>query len=139
MSTPADTAKNTTKFSEFLSSKKLDPRRLLAVSARLEHLRPEDRAIRLAQRRKKSAEGGGAKPAEGADKKKPRSGRALTPRALTAALTGKATVSGPQRTRFLKAINALLEQKKQEPATLDLLFSDRAQPRRKAKPTAKTR
>ena len=139
MSTPADTAKSTTKFSEFLSSKKLDPRRLLAVSAKIEHLRPEDRAIRLAQRRKKSAESGGAKPVEGAEKKKPRSGRALTPRALTAALSGKASISGPQRSRFLKAINSLLEQKKQEPATLDLLFSDRPQPKRKVKAVKKTR
>lgn len=107
------------KFSEFLTSKKLDPRRVLSASEAIEKLRPEDRAIRLARRLKKPDAPKAA--AEAGDKKKPRSGRPLTRRAMNSALAGQ-PLSGPQKTRFLRAVNRLLEQKKQEPATLDLLF-----------------
>ena len=63
---------------------------------------------------------GEGKPA-GNDGKERRSGRPLTPRALTAATEGK-TLTGPQKTRILNAVNHLLEQKKQEKITLDVLF-----------------
>jgi hypothetical protein len=114
---PAAPAATETKFGAFISAKKLDGRRLIIASTELEKLRPEDRAIRLAHRTRKEGE----KKPEGADKKKPRSGRPVTPRALSAALTGK-TVAGPMKTRILRAVNRVLEQKKQEPVTLDVLF-----------------
>lgn len=107
-----------TKFAEFLASTKLDARRLIAVSSQLEKLRPEDRAIRLAARIKRKGDDAATKTA---DKKKPRSGRPITPRALSGALVGK-KLSGPQKTRLLKAVNHLLSQKKQEPVTLTQLF-----------------
>ena len=107
------------KFAGFLASKKLDARRVVGASAKLETLQPADRAIRLAARQKRA--GDGAKTPAAADAKKPRSGRPITPRALAAALSGK-SVSGPVKTRFLRAVNHLLAQKKQEPVTLDLLF-----------------
>ena len=59
---------------------------------------------------------------EGAEKPgKPRSGRPATSRALAAAAAGK-TVSGPTKTRLLRAVNVLLEQKKKSATDLKTLF-----------------
>ncbi len=109
---------DTSKFAQFIAQKKIDARRIVATSRRLERLQPEDRAIKRNKRVAKKAEGG-----EGAAKetRKPRSGRPVTQRAVQAALTGGA-VSGPTKTRILRAVNHLLEQKKQEKATLRELF-----------------
>ncbi len=108
-----------TKFESFLKSKKIDPRRILAASEKLEKLRPEDRKIRLEQRQLR-AKPEGAEKKEG-ERKKPRTGRPVTPRALAAALGGK-PVAGPVKTRILRAINAILAQKKGEAVTLRDLF-----------------
>lgn len=105
------------KFAEFLTSKKLDARRVRYASAEIEMLRPEDRAIRLSARNAKKGDGAKTQ----GEKKKPRSGRPLTDRALKAALAGQ-SISGPQKTRFLRAVNLLLGQKKQEAVALDVLF-----------------
>src|SRR5579863_1911489 len=69
-----------TKFAQFLATKKIDRRRLLAASRKLETLHPEDRAIRLKKRQLRVAAAGGA---EGGAKetRKPRSGRPVTHRA----------------------------------------------------------
>lgn len=107
-----------TKFQEFLQTKKIDPRRILAASEKLEKLRPEDRAIRLAQRKARSSED---KKKEGLAAQKPRSGRPVTQRAIDAAVAGK-DVAGPVKTRMLRAVNHILEQKKQEPVALKALF-----------------
>jgi len=109
------------KYAEFIKTKKIDPRRILAVSANLEGLQPEDRAIRLAKRlaKAKVAAGGDAKTTEAP--KKPRSGRPVTQRALDAIAAGK-TISGPQKTRLLRAVNAILEAKKESPVELKALF-----------------
>jgi hypothetical protein len=106
-----------TKFANFIASKKLDKRRILAVSHRIERLRPEDRIIKLTKWQARSAEGDAAKK----ETRKPRSGRPVTDRAMEAALTG-GPVSGPTKTRILAAVNALLEQKKQEKVELKTLF-----------------
>src|SRR5215468_5007245 len=107
-----------TKLGDFLASKKIDARRLIAQSRTLESLQPEDRAIRLAKRLARGGEGG-----EEAKKetRKPRSGRPVTRRAMHAALWGK-KISGPTKTRILKAINAILEIKKAEKVDLKALF-----------------
>jgi hypothetical protein len=107
------------KFAQFIASKKLDPRRILAASHQLEKLRPEDRGIKLNKRRAKA---GGDAP-EGAPKetRKPRSGRPVTRRAFDAAVQG-GPISGPTKTRLLSAVNHLLEQKKQEKVDLRQLF-----------------
>ncbi len=107
-----------TKLSTFLESNHLNARRLLAVSHKLETLRPEDRAIKLSKRQGKKKESGeaGAAPAG-----KPRSGRPVTPRALQAALTG-GSLSGPSKQRILRAVNALLQQKKKDAVELKALF-----------------
>jgi hypothetical protein len=107
------------KFAEFLSTNKIDPRRVAAASREIERLRPEDRAKRLARRQAKKSE---TKPAADAPKPtKPRSGRPATSRALAAAAAGKA-ISGPSKTRLLRAVNHLLEQKKKSATDLKSLF-----------------
>jgi hypothetical protein len=107
------------KFAQFLTDNKIDPRRVAAASFKLERLRPEDRAKRLARRNAKKSD---AKPAEGAEKPaKPRSGRPATGRLLNAAQAGK-PVSGPAKTRLLRAVNHVLEQKKKSPTDLKTLF-----------------
>ncbi len=106
------------KFAQFLTSKKLDARRVLAASDAIEKLRPEDRAIRLLAKQRKK---GDAPKDKNAEKVRPRSGRPVTPRAMSAALAGGA-VAGPMKTRILRAVNRLLEQKKQDAVTFDALF-----------------
>ena len=104
------------KFSDFVNDKKIHTGRILAASAKLEKLRPEDRAIRLARRNKGEKKEGAAAPTG-----KPRSGRPVTPRAIDAALHGK-TLTGPQKTRIVRAVNHILEQRKQEAIDLRALF-----------------
>jgi NAD(P)H-hydrate repair Nnr-like enzyme with NAD(P)H-hydrate epimerase domain len=114
---PAEKAPET-KLGTFLASKKIDARRVIAASHKLETLRPEDREIRLSRRRAKGAEGGEAAAKE---ERKPRSGRPVTPRAIADALAGK-SVSGPTKHRIVRAVNHLLEQKKAEKIDIRALF-----------------
>lgn len=106
-----------TKFAAFLESKKIDARRIAIASNHLESLQPADRGLRLAKRIQRKAEGGEKKVIA-----KPRSGRPLTPRALSAALQGTEKLSGPTKTRILRAVNHILEQKKAEKIELKILF-----------------
>ena len=53
---------------------------------------------------------------------KPRSGRPVTPRLVAAASTTGKLVSGPAKTRLLRAVNRILEQKKQPAVELRTLF-----------------
>jgi hypothetical protein len=106
------------KFAKFLTDNKIDPRRVRAASRQLERLRPEDRAKRLARRTAKKSE---AKPAEGEKPAKPRSGRPATGRLLEAAAAGK-PISGPAKTRLLRAVNHVLSQKKKSATDLKSLF-----------------
>jgi len=110
------------KFSDFLAKQGIDARRVLAASKEIEALRPEDRAIKMEQRQAKEKE---EKPAEGGakppPKPKPRSGRPVTGLALRKALAGE-TVSGPAKSRMLRAVNTLLAQKKKNQAALKDLF-----------------
>lgn len=109
-----------TKFSDFLSQTKIDPRRVFAASRALERFRLEDRKTRLAKATARKSEDA-AKKKEGIELKKPRSGRPVTQRAWEAALIGK-TISGPMKTRILRAVNRVLEQKKQTAVELSALF-----------------
>jgi hypothetical protein len=110
------------RFAEFLTTEKIDPRRIPAASRQLERLRREDRAIQLQRRQSKGKEA--APPAEGAavtPPKKPRSGRPVTDRVVQLASSG-AALPGPQKTRLLRAVNHLLGQKKKDPVDLRKLF-----------------
>lgn len=109
------------KLKSFLDSNKLNAKRLLAVSHKLETLTRDDRKIKLAKRQgAKAAEKSGDK----ADNKaagKPRSGRPVTSVALEKALKG-GEISGPTKQRILRAVNYLLEQKKKDKVELKTLF-----------------
>jgi hypothetical protein len=109
-----------TKFAQFITSRKLDRRRILAASRSIERLQPEDRLIRLNKRRAKAGSGDGGENAP-KETRKPRSGRPVTERAFEAALEGS-ELSGPTKTRLLRAINHVLEAKKQEKVDLRVLF-----------------
>jgi hypothetical protein len=121
---PAKADKATTadkgKFAQFLATRKLDRRRLLAVSRRLERLQPEDRLIKLNKRRARKAASDGADNVP-KETRKPRSGRPVTARALDAALAGR-ELGGPVKTRILHAVNHLLGLKKEEKVDLKALF-----------------
>jgi hypothetical protein len=111
--------KESSKFASFIASKKLDPRRIIIASRKLEHLRPEDRSIRFNKRQARGA--GDSAATTPKETRKPRSGRPVTDRAIKAALSG-GQLSGPTKTRILRAVNHLLEQKKQDQTDLRALF-----------------
>ncbi|MEM9188433.1 MAG: hypothetical protein AAGF12_04625 [Myxococcota bacterium] len=107
------------KFKDFLEAQKLDPRRVVAVSKKLEGLRPEDRAVRLAKTRVRQG-----KPTDQEKElaeKKPRSGRPVSMPTIHRALEGE-TISGAARTRVLRAVNKLLADKKKSEVNLADLF-----------------
>jgi hypothetical protein len=123
-----------TKIQDFLQEKKIDPRRILVASTEIERHRPEDRAIKLAKWIARKSEDA-AKKKEGLAGKKPRSGRAVTQRTLTAALVGK-PLSGPAKHRILRALNRVLSQKKQEPVEIGAIFEP--SPPKPKKPSAES-
>lgn len=110
------------KFSEFITKQKLDPRRILAASRSIERLRPEDRTLRQ-QRKMQGGSDSAASSEEGTQEAppKPRSGRPVT-RVLLSAATGGGKISGPAKNRLLRAVNHLLVQKKQAAVELKSLF-----------------
>ena len=107
------------KLSDFMKKNKLDARRLMAFSRQLEGLQPEDRKQKALRAKVK---GGTASDEEKEKAKtKPRSGRPVTPPMLDRALKGE-SVPGPAKTRILRAVNAILETKKQSAVQLKELF-----------------
>lgn len=106
-----------TKLATFLEEHKIDQRRILSASNQIERLRSEDRAIRLTQAKARKSDDG--KKPEGLAK--PRSGRPITAIGLSNALEGK-SVPGPQKTRILRAVNRILEQRKKDPVGIEALF-----------------
>lgn len=107
------------KLSDFLGSSKIDPRRVLITSKQLEQLRPEDRNVKLARQR---VRGGKASDAEKeAAVKERRSGKAVTRPTLDAALGG-GKVSNRAKQRITRAVNQILQQKKQEQVQVSDLF-----------------
>jgi hypothetical protein len=109
------------KFAEFLGKNKIDPRRVPVASRQIECLRPEDRKLKRLKKKPEASSGGGDDKEKAASPEKPRSGRPVTPRLLSAAKEGK-PISGPQKHRLLRAVNRILEQKKKDPTDLRALF-----------------
>lgn len=107
------------KLGEFLDKEKINPRRLLAASRRIEALRPEDRAVRLSKARVRR---GGA---SDADKERAtqaaRSGRPVTQPTIDRALAGKAVPAKAQR-RIVRAVNHIRTQRKQPEVSKADLF-----------------
>jgi hypothetical protein len=113
------TTADMSKLSDYLKQQKIDPRRLLVASHDIEQLRPEDRAIRLAKKRLK---GGDEKaPVKEAAEKERRSGRPVSQPTLDRALGG-AALSPAAKSRILRAVNAVLTQKKKTEVALRDLF-----------------
>lgn len=108
-----------TKFAKFLEESKVDPRRILVVSREIERLTREDRLFvaEAARKRRLAGKKDGAK----AERKKMHSGRPVSPSLIDAAKAGK-PVSGAAKTRLLRAVNRLLEQKKQAVVDVRALF-----------------
>jgi hypothetical protein len=120
------------KLEAFLADKKIDTRRLLATSKTLENLQPEDRAVKLKRLQARKKEG-----SEKVEAPKGRSGRPISQRTLNAVFGGM-LVSGPAKTRILRAVNYLLEKKKAEPTDLKTLFGNNPAGSKSAKKEEKT-
>ena len=113
---------DTNKLSTFLDSNKLNPKRLLAVSHKLETLQRDDRTIKLGKRQGKKA----ATPAP-RRRRQDEVGEAALGSSRDAARArrradGRRPISGPTKQRILRAVNYLLEQKKKDKVELKTLF-----------------
>lgn len=106
------------KFAGYLKEHKIDPVRVVYASEQLEKLTPADRSIRLAKRQAKGKEDEAAKSARN---RKPRSGRPVTEALVTRAVKGTA-ITGPQKSRILRAVQRIAEQKKLGAVELTNLF-----------------
>lgn len=110
-----------TRFAKFLEDNKIIGARLQSASAKIERLTGEDRCHLAEVARKKSL--AGRKNAENVaiEKKKLHSGRPVTRRLIDYASIGK-PVSGPGKTRLLRAVNRILEQRKKPTVAVRDLF-----------------
>ncbi|MCX7808250.1 MAG: hypothetical protein N2515_06555 [Deltaproteobacteria bacterium] len=106
------------KFKEVLEALKIDPRRIVSASKRIERRRPEDHRLVILKRKMKAGE---IEKDPEILKQKPRSGRPVTLSLLGKAIRGE-KISGPSKTRIVRAINAILEKRKQPPLTWRDLF-----------------
>jgi hypothetical protein len=111
----------TTKFSTFLEESKIDSRRLVAVSHRLERLSDEDRTFLADAARKRALAGRKEAANMKREKHKLHSRRPITPATVDLASAGK-KLGGPTKTRMLRAINHILTQRKQPVVELKALF-----------------
>ena len=106
------------KFAGYLKENKIDPVRVVYASSQIEALTPADRRIKLAKRQARGKEDDSAKAARSV---KPRSGRPVTRQLIERAISGSA-ITGPQKTRILRAVNYIADQKKLSQAELTNLF-----------------
>ncbi len=106
------------KFAGYLKEHKIDPVRVVYASTQIEVLTPKDRSIKLAKRQARGKEDDSAKAARS---HKPRSGRPVTSQLVTRAVKGEA-LTGPQKTRILRAVARIAEQKKLGEVALANLF-----------------
>lgn len=110
-----------TKFAKFLEDNKIPSPRLQSASAKIERLTTEDRAFIAEVARKKSLAGRKNAATVTVEKKKLHSGRPVTSRLVDDASLGK-PVSGPAKTRLLRAVNHILEQRKKPSVGIRDLF-----------------
>lgn len=109
-----------TPLATFLSTKQIDVETLTRASARLESLTTHDR--KLAQARRKHRGSGDKVAYDQAGIDKPRSGRPLRDIVIRGAIEGKATTRA-QRAKLLRAINATLTRRGDQPVDAQALFS----------------
>ena len=106
------------KLGDTLAKHKIDPRRVLSASKRLEKQTADDLKL-LADKALMKA--GKKDKDEAVLKKKPHSGRPVTAPMMARAVAG-ATVPGPVKTRIVRAVNQLLAAKKKGEVALKDLF-----------------
>ncbi|MBL8604930.1 MAG: hypothetical protein JNK72_23585 [Myxococcales bacterium] len=106
------------KFAAYLKEHKIDPIRVVYASTQIEKLTPTDRKALLAKRQTRGKEGDEAKAARSVEV---RSGRPVTAQLLTRVLKGE-KVAGPQKSRLVRAMNRIAEQKKLSAIDLSNLF-----------------
>jgi len=105
------------KLQDYLTKNKISLRRLTSASGQIERLSDEDRKIKRARKLAKGGDEGSKELAT----QKPRSGRRLNPATVTRAAAGT-TISGPAKTRVLRAVNSVLAQRKKPEVKLSDLF-----------------
>jgi len=108
---------------DFIHSKGIVPDSIVATSQKLEAPQPQDRKL-LAQRvAKRKGKETASKPYAELNIAKPRSGRGLSAATVALALNEQA-LTARQRSKMLKAVNALLEKKKEAAVDMKTLFGD---------------
>ena len=107
-----------TKLADFLTTNKIDPRRVVLASTKIEGRTAEDKKLAAT---KKAMKAGKAEKNEEVLKQKPRSGRPVTGAGLSKAMLGR-DIGGPVKTRIVRAVNAVLTTKKKPEVTLRDLF-----------------
>ena len=105
------------KLQDYLTKNKISLRRLTSASGKLERLSSDDRKIKQARKAAK----GGNEAAKELAATKPRSGRKLNPATIERAMSGT-SVSGPAKTRVLRAVNSVLSQRKKAEVKFSDLF-----------------
>lgn len=106
------------KLSDYLTTNKIDPRRIALASKGVERHTREDLVLIA---KKAAIKAGTAEKNPEISKAKPRSGRPVTVPQLERAMRGEA-VPGPAKTRIVKAINVILTGRKKPEAGFRDLF-----------------
>jgi len=106
------------KLSDFLTQNKIHPNRIVLASKPLERRTAEDKALAA---KKKAMKDGKAEKDEAVLKTKPRSSRPVTGATMTKALAGR-PINGPTKHRIVRAVNAVLVQKKKKEVVFRDLF-----------------
>ena len=96
------------KLSDFLTTNKIDSRRVVGVSRSLERPTAADKLLRA---KKSAIKAGKAEKDEAITKAKPKSGRRVTQPSIDAAAKGEA-ISGPSKQRIVRAVNSILAGRK---------------------------
>jgi len=107
------------KFSQYLTDNKIDPRRIIAASKEIEALRPEDRRAKAAKRSAAASDKPAA--ADAPKPAKPRSGRPVNA-VLLRRLEAGGKVSGPAKQRLVRALNHILAGRKKDAVEVRALF-----------------
>lgn len=107
-----------TKFAGYLKENKIDPIRVIVASRAVETLTAADRKIRLEKRRARGKEDEASKAVRA---QKPRSGKPISEQTLLRAIKG-GDVTGPQKTRIVRAMARVAEQKKLTAPEMSNLF-----------------
>jgi hypothetical protein len=122
---------------DFIHSKGILPDSIVAISQKLEATRLQDRKCLQQRATKRRGKETASKTYAELNIAKPRSGRGLSASAVAAALNNH-PLTACQRSKMLRAVNALLEKKKEAAVDMKTLFGDAPKKEgKKGKPTKK--